>query len=169
MRFIISGFILSLCSVGLSAQIDITQLDRECQLALDSFAVPGFAIGIIKDGKVVMAKGYGFRQNGTTDKVDGNTIFAIASNTKAFTATALAMLADKEKISLDDKVRQHLPTFKMYDPYVSEHLNIRDLLSHRAGLGTFSGDVTWFKNQKPASEILQQIQYVPQALSLIHI
>ncbi len=156
-------YLLFLVPAFLTAQLDLSQLDRECQAALDSFDTPGFAIGIIKDGKIILAKGYGLREKGKAGAVDANTIFAIASNTKAFTATALAQLAAEKQISLDDPVRNYLPDFQLYDSYVSEHIILRDLLCHRAGLGTFSGDAIWFKNQKTAAQIVQQIRYVPQA------
>lgn len=152
-----------LLPVFLHAQLNTDSLDRWCRRALDSLDTPGFAIGVIKDGEVVFAKGYGVREKGKSEAVDANTLFAIASNTKAFTAVALATLAAEDKLLLDDPVRKYLPDFAMYDPYVSEHINIRDLLSHRAGLGTFSGDVIWYKSQLTAAEVIQLIRYLPQA------
>lgn len=131
--------------------------------ALEAFNVPGFSVGIIKDGKIILSEGFGTRTYGKKEKVDGNTLFAIASNTKAFTATALAKLDAEEKISLSDPVRKYLPYYEVYDEYVSEHMMVRDLLCHRSGLGTFSGDAIWFKSEQSAEEILKRIKYLPQA------
>ena len=108
---------------------------------MKTFDVPGMAIAIVKDGKVVMAKGYGVRKMGETAPVDENTLFGIGSNTKAFTTAALATLVDEGKISWDDKVYERLPGFEMYDPYVSHEMTIRDLLTHRSGMGLGEGDL----------------------------
>lgn len=115
-------------------------LDNYVQRALTEWKIPGAAVCIIKDGKVVVMKGYGVKEVGTNDKVDENTLFMIGSNTKAFTATALAMLDADKKLSLDDKVQKWLPDFKMYDPWVAKEVIIRDLLCHRLGFETFQGD-----------------------------
>jgi len=95
----------------------------------------GLSIAIVKDGKTILAKGYGVRKLGAPTSVDENTLFGIGSNTKAFTTAALASLADAHKISWDDPVYQRLPGFQMYDPYVSHEMTIRDLLTHRSGMG----------------------------------
>lgn len=99
--------------------------------------VPGFSIAIVKDDKVVFAQGFGIRELGKSGGVDENTLFAIASNSKAFTAAAVAMLVDEGRIKWDDPVTKYLPSFQLYDPYVTRELTIRDLLSHRSGLATF--------------------------------
>ena len=100
---------------------------------MDTWKVgPGMAIAIVKDDKMVFAKGYGVRELGKDDKVDENTVFAIASNTKAFTTASLAILVDEKKIAWNDKVSKYLPDFQMYDPWVTSELTIRDLVSHRS-------------------------------------
>ena len=91
-------------------------LDAFAARVLKEFEVPGLAVAIVKDGRVVLAKGYGVRKLGEATPVDENTLFGIASNTKAFTAAALAMLVDEGKISWDDAVTKHLPAFQLYDP-----------------------------------------------------
>ena len=106
--------------------------------------MPGIAVGIVKDGKLVFAKGYGVREHGKPGQVDADTLFQIGSNTKAFTAAALAILVDEGKIRWDDKVLDHLPQFRMYDPYVTREFTIRDLLTHRSGLGLGAGDLMFF-------------------------
>ncbi len=121
--------------------INSKQIDSLVEKTLKTFDVPGIAVAIVKDGKVVHAKGYGVRSLDTKKPVDENTLFGIASNSKAFTAAALAMLVDEKKISWDDKVTDFIPEFKMYDPYVTAEFTIRDLLTHRSGLGLGAGDL----------------------------
>ncbi|MEL6831454.1 MAG: serine hydrolase [Bacteroidota bacterium] len=149
-------------SLQLSAQT-AAEFRAAAEQALTAYNVPGFAVGIIKDGEIVMAEGFGTRTKGEDEAVDGNTLFAIASNTKAFISTAIAKLHLEGKLDLDDPVRKYLPYFAVYDDYVSNHMIVRDLLCHRAGLGTFSGDVIWYKSALSAEEVVRQVKYVPQA------
>ena len=128
-------------------------LDNYVEKALTEWQIPGIAVCIVKNGKVVIMKGYGIKEAGTNDKVDENTLFMIGSNTKAFTATALAMLHNAKKISLDDKVQKWLPDFKLYDPWVTKETNIRDLLCHRLGFETFQGDFMFFDVQLRSKRI----------------
>ena len=122
------------------------------------------AIAIVKDGKVVFARGYGIRKVGTEDSVDQDTLFAVASNSKSFTTAALAILIDEGKIdSWDDKVSKYLPELQLYDPYVTEHLTIRDLVSHRVGLATFSGDLLWYETTYSSEEILHRAKHLKPA------
>ncbi len=95
-------------------------LDNYVNKALTDWKIPGVAVCVVKDGKVVVMKGYGVKEMGGTDKVNENTLFMIGSNTKAFTGTALAILDADKKLSLDDKVQKWLPDFKMYDPWVAK-------------------------------------------------
>ena len=113
--------------------------------ARQDWQVPGLAVVIVKDGKVVLSKGYGQRRVDAPDKVDSETLFAIASNSKAFTAAALAILVEEGKLSWDDRVSQHRPWFELGDPLASSDIRVRDLLCHRSGLGTFSGDLLWWE------------------------
>src|SRR5215471_12433872 len=101
-------------------------LDAYVASSMKTFEVPGMAVAIVKDGKVVVAKGYGVRKLGDATAVDEFTMFAIGSNTKAFTTAALATLIDQGKLAWDDPVYQRLPGFVMYDPYVSHEMTIRD-------------------------------------------
>ena len=123
-------------------------------------AAAGMAIAIVKDDKVAFAKGYGLRELGKSDPVDQNTVFAIASNSKAFTAAALAILVDEKKLAWDDKVSKYLPGFQMYDPWVTSELTVRDLVSHRVGLDTFSGDLLWYETTYSTDEILNRLRYL---------
>ena len=114
-------------------------LDSYVTKGLKEWQIPGVSVCVVKDGKIAVMKGFGVKELGTNDKVDENTLFMIGSNTKAFTATALAMLEADKKLSLDDKVQRWLPDFTLYDPWVVKEAIIRDLLCHRLGFETFQG------------------------------
>jgi CubicO group peptidase (beta-lactamase class C family) len=136
-------------------------LDAVAARVLKEFEVPGLAVAIVKDGKVVLAKGYGVRKLGEPTPVDENTLFGIASNTKAFTAALLAMLVDEGKIGWDDPVVKHLPAFQLYDPYVTREMTIRDLLTHRSGLGLGAGDLLWWPpTDFSREEIVRRFRFV---------
>lgn len=138
----------------------VTEVDKICQKALTDFNIPGMAVAIVKDGKVIHAKGYGVKDISTGAAVDENSLFAIASNSKAFTAAALAVLVDEGKIKWSDKVRDYLPWFMLYSPYVSEEFTIRDLLCHRSGLATFSGDLIWYGTTWSREEVVKRARYL---------
>lgn len=130
------------------------------------FDVPGIAVAIVKDGQVVLEQGYGVRELGKPEPVDARTRFAIASNTKAFTAAALQMLAEEGKLNMDDRVIDHLPWFQMSDPYVTREMRIRDLLAHRSGLGLGAGDLLyWPPTSYSTKEVVQHLRDVPLATS----
>jgi CubicO group peptidase (beta-lactamase class C family) len=133
---------------------------------MQSFVVPGVAVAIVKDGRVVLAKGYGVRQLGDPTPVDAQTQFGIASNSKLFTATALAMLVEEGKVEWDAPVIRYLPWFAMYDPYVTRELTIRDLLVHRSGLGLGAGDLLWWPpSTYDRREIARRLRYIRPATS----
>jgi len=157
--------ILTLWSAGtvLAQAPDLDRLDAAIAQAQREWPVPGLAVAIVKDGETVLARGYGVLELGSRDPVDENTLFAIASNTKAFTVAALAMLVEEGSLSWDDRVQEHLPWFQLYDPYVSHEMRIRDLLSHRSGLGTFSGDLLWYGTGYSAEEVVRRARFLPQA------
>jgi CubicO group peptidase (beta-lactamase class C family) len=142
---------------------DLAALDGYIAAAREAWGVPGLAVAIVKDGSTVHAKGYGTRDMRRGGAVDEHTLFAIASNTKAFTAATLAILVDEGRLRWDDRVQDHLPWFQLYDPYVSREMRIRDLLSHRSGLGTFSGDLLWYGTPYSPEEVVRRTRYVPQA------
>src|SRR5438128_2189527 len=120
--------VLLVLSVNLQGQvITSSQIDSLAALTLKTFDVPGIAVAVVKDGKVIHAKGYGVRSLNTKQKVDENTLFGIASNTKAFTVACLGILVDEGKLKWDDKVTDYIPEFRMYNPYVTEEFTIRDL------------------------------------------
>ena len=132
-------------------------LDTYVNKALADWQIPGVAVCIVKNGKVVVMKGYGVKEMGNADKVDENTLFMIGSNSKAFTATALAMLDANKKLSLDDKVQKWLPDFKLYDPWVAKEATVRDLLCHRLGFETFQGDFMYFDSDLTTAEVREKM------------
>ncbi len=136
-------------------------LDAVVERARQEFEVPGIAVAIVKDGKLVTAKGYGVRKLGEPAPVTPDSLFRIASNTKAFTTAALGMLVDEGKIRWDDRVIDHLPWFQMYDPYVTREITIRDLLVHRSGLGLGAGDLMfWPATDFTRYEIIRRIRFL---------
>jgi CubicO group peptidase (beta-lactamase class C family) len=164
------GLILTLALFWTTALVAQTQppadLDAYVARTMQVFEVPGTAVAIVKDGKVVMAKGYGVRKLGDPTPVDENTLFGIGSNTKAFTAAALATLVDQGKISWDDPVYQRLPGFQMYDPYVSHEMTIRDLLTHRSGMGLGEGDLLfWPHTTYTREDIVYRLRFMKPASS----
>lgn len=138
--FILTGGFL-LLTVVCAGQLPPDRVDALVKEAMEKFHVAGVAVGIVKDGEVILSKGYGVRSVETMEPVDEYTSFAIASNSKAFTTTALALLVEEGKITWQDRVVDHIPEFRMYDEYVTQHFNIQDLLTHRSGLGLGAGDL----------------------------
>lgn len=142
-KFFLLGLLLvSSIHYSASAQpLNTKQIDSLVNKTLSTFDVPGIAVGILKDGKLIHAKGYGIRSVKSNVKVDEHTLFGVASNTKAMTTACLGMLVDENKITWDTKVTDILPEFKLYDAYVTSEFTIRDLLTHRSGLGLGAGDL----------------------------
>jgi CubicO group peptidase (beta-lactamase class C family) len=136
-------------------------LDSYVASSMKTFDVPGMAVAIVKDGKIVAAKGYGVRKLGDATAVDEFTMFGIGSNTKAFTTTALATLVDEHKLSWDDPVYQRLPGFVMFDPYVSHEMTIRDLLTHRSGMGLGEGDLLfWPHTTYSREDVIYKLRFM---------
>jgi CubicO group peptidase (beta-lactamase class C family) len=160
-------FILCILPSAFAQVLTQPQVDSLVQATLKAFDVPGIAVAVVKDGKVVFAKGYGVASLNTRKPVDENTRFGIASNSKAFTVAALAILADEGKLKLDDKVTDYIPEFKMYDPYVSQEFTIRDLLTHRSGLGLGAGDLMIFPDSGDfgVKDIIHNVRYLKPASS----
>lgn len=158
----ISFLVFLAFSMNSFAQLSTEEVDKVVNRTLTAFNVPGIAVAIVKDGKVVLAKGYGVKSIITKEKVDANSLFGIASNSKAFTSTALAMLIDEGKLKWDDKVITYLPNFKMYNDYVTNEFTIRDLLTHRSGLGLGAGDLMIWPDGSNfvAQDIIQNLQYL---------
>lgn len=157
------ALVLALAAPLAAQRVDVAALDAYIAEAQRAWPVPGLSVAIVKDGRIVLEKGYGVRDVRGSDPVDEHTLYAIASNSKAFTAAALAQQVDAGKLSWDDRVLDHLPWFRLYDEYVTQEMRVRDLLSHRSGLGTFSGDLLWYGTPYTAEEVVRRARYLPQA------
>ena len=140
------------------------EIDRLTERVMKEFNVPGIAVAVVKDDKVIHMKGYGLRSIATGQRTDENTLFAIASNTKAFTAAALGILIDDGKLSWDTKVTEIIPEFRLYNSYVTEDFNIRDLLSHRSGMREGAGDLMGWPDSADftTEEIIHNLRYLKQ-------
>src|SRR5580698_8590842 len=166
-RILVALFFLFVLTNFLPAQTaPPADLDTYVAASMKTFEVPGLALAIVKDGKILVAKGYGVRKLGDPTPVDEYTMFGIGSNTKAFTTAALATLVDAGKLSWDDPVYRRLPGFVMYDPYVSHEMTIRDLLTHRSGMGLGEGDLLfWPHSTYTREEVIYKLRFMKPASS----
>ena len=136
-------------------------LDAYVAKAVRDWRAPGLAMSVVKDGQLVFAQGYGVRELGKPDPVDTHTLFAIGSTTKAMTAALIGMLVDEKKVELDAPVTSYLPWFQLRDPAVTRDLSVRDLLTHRAGLG--NADYLWYGQNNSTEEILRRVRLIEPA------
>src|SRR3989442_14554238 len=163
--FTLAGAVCAAAS-PLRAQALPRDFDTYVARTTQQFQVPGIAIVVVKGGRVVLAKGYGVRRLGDTAHVDERTLFGIASNTKAFTATAIGLLVEEGKLQWDAPVVNYLPWFQMYDPFVTRELTVRDLLVHRSGLGLGAGDLLWWPSSTyDRKEVARRLRYIKPATS----
>lgn len=164
MKYLVAVFALA-CSASAFAETP-AGFDQRVEALRTTIGVPGMAISIVEDGKVVLAKGYGVKKLGSPELVDADTIFPTGSTGKAFTVAALAILVDQGKIGWDDKVIDHLPGFQMYDPWVTREMTIRDLLVHRSGLGLGAGDLMFVpRSNLSRAEAVRRLRYIKPATS----
>lgn len=155
--FFLSGF-------SQAATRPLDGIEEQIEKAMREYHAPGLAVGVVKDGELVFAKGFGVTRLGGGKPVDTRTVFAIASCTKAFTTAALSILADEGKLSWDDHVVDRLPSFQLYDPYVTRELRIRDLVTHRSGLSLGAGDLLFFPpTDFTQEEIVQRLRFIKPA------
>jgi len=156
------------CTLTLRAQTDMAQkikaFDAYVEQARQQWNEPGLAIAVIKNGEVLLQKGYGKRNINHPEPVDAQTIFACASTTKAMTACAMGMLVDEGKVSWDDRVIDRLPEFKIADAYATQNMRIRDLFTHNGGLG--NADFLWAGSDLSAKDIIERMKYAPLAYPL---
>jgi len=148
-----------------------TRTDEEIAAAADAWVQrcmtawpeqPAVSLALVRDGKTVLAKGYGVRRQGKAEPADEHTLFAIASNSKNVTAACLAILVDEGKVKWDEPIRTYLPGFTLSDPMVGERITVRDTLSHRAGFGLGAGDLLfWPNSDRTRAEVLAQAAFVP--------
>lgn len=158
--FIISCFLVFIPNAHTQPTFIKDSLDIYIEREMKRWNIPGLAVAIIKDGKTVVMKGYGVREMGKPDKVNENTLFQVASNSKAFTGTALALLHVQKRMSLDDKVIQWLPYFKLHDECVTQEVTIRDLLCHRIGFETFQSDFLNWNSNLSRKELIVKMRNV---------
>lgn len=167
MKYQLSLIILVFTLITINAQPleqTVSALDEYIEQARKDWNLPGMSVAIVKDGKVLLAKGYGERELNSGQKVDENTIFNIGSTTKAFTAVLIGMLVDKGKLEWDDKVVDHMPEFQLKDPYATREVRVRDLLAHNTGLG--NADYLWANTNMSKEEILRRVRYLPLSYPL---
>ena len=165
LNFLIATFVFVSANIFAQTEIkvDLKQLEKYYTKMVIDWDIPGVSIGIVKDGRMIFSGNYGVVEEGKKIKPDENTLFAIASNSKAFTSAIIGMLVQEGKLDWNDKVKKYLPYFELYDPWVSNEVTVRDILSHRVGLAEYSGDLTWYKSDLTAEEIIQRAKYLPKA------
>lgn len=151
-------------SIAQTTEWPIKSLDNYIQESIKKWGPPGLAVTVVKDGDIVFTKSYGVRTVGTNRSVDENTLFGCMSTTKAFVAAGLGMLVDDGKLHWDDKVIDHLPEFRLKDPYVTSELTIRDLLTHRSGLG--NSDYLWSMMTISGDSAIYKLREVDMSYSL---
>ena len=154
--FLLFRFVAS----GQSPSFITDSIDQYIEKGLKDWQLPGLSVVIIKDGKIVLMKGYGVKSISTNEPVDENTLFFIASNSKLFTGTALAQLDYEKKLSLNDKITKYYPDYKLYEKTSTELVTIKDMLSHRIGTKTFQGDFTFWNSILSREEIMKRMRYL---------
>lgn len=159
-KIVFLSTLLLILAFALQAQVNIANLKLYIDSCRTEWEIPGMAVGIIKNNEIILLDGFGVRENGKKDPVTPQTMFGIASLTKAFTSASLARIESKGQIQWDDKVTKYIPYFKMYDPWVTNAMTIRDLLCHRSGLETFSGDLLWHSTKYSREDIIRRVQYL---------
>ncbi len=160
-RRLLLSISLLLSTLVFGQQPNIEELDIYLNNAMAPYEQPGMAVGIIKDGEIVLQKGYGKANITTGEPVTETTLFQLASLSKAFTAAAIGMLVDDGELNWDDKVIDHLPSFRLYDAHISASFQVRDLLCHRNGYETFDGDLLWYGTNYTSEEMLQRFAKLP--------
>ncbi|MDT8436835.1 MAG: serine hydrolase [Gemmatimonadota bacterium] len=157
------GLAAALPGAAPAQDVDWKAIDARIEEIRRDWPTPGLAVAVVRDDSVVFARGYGVRRIGDPTPVDPHTRFAVASNTKAFTAGLLAQLVDEGRLSLDDRVIDHLPSFRLHDPWITAEIRVEDLLTHRSGLRTFGGDHLWIGQRLPRDEIVRRVRWVRPA------
>ena len=161
------SLMLIVCIASVSQPLRSDEIDKLVTRTLETFNVPGIAVAVVKDDRIVHMKGYGVRSITTGEKTDENTLFAIASNSKAFTSAALGILIDEGKLTWETKVIDIIPEFRLYNSYVTEDFNIKDLLTHRSGMGLGAGDLMLWPDSSSFTkeEIIHNLRYLKQVSS----
>jgi CubicO group peptidase (beta-lactamase class C family) len=153
-RLVLCCFVLISPRFAFAAEFDARIIDDAVEKAMKAFEVPGASVAIVKDDKVIHLKGYGVREKGKSEEVTPATVFPIASCSKAFTTTAMAMMVDEGKARWDDKVRTHLDYFRLSDALADREVTIRDLLCHRTGMPRH--DMLWGGRAIDSDELIHR-------------
>jgi CubicO group peptidase (beta-lactamase class C family) len=157
-----AAYLLCAVAIAPAASVDpgkvLKNADATVERAMRALHAPGVAVGIIQDGKVVLAKGYGVRRLGENAAVSADTLFAVGSMTKSFTAVTVAAMVDEKKLAWDKPVREYLPWFRLYDPVATELMTPRDLLTHRSGLPRH--DFIRFSTPLTRAELVRRLRYL---------
>jgi CubicO group peptidase (beta-lactamase class C family) len=163
-KIILLAIVTLTCSVLWSQPLTTKDIDRVVETTMQEFNVPGIAVAVVKDDEVIHMKGYGVASIATGSRTDENTLFGIASNSKAFTAAALAILVDEGKLAWETKVIDVIPEFRLYSSYVTEDFNIKDLLTHRSGMGLGAGDLMLWPDSSSFTreDIIHNLRYLRQ-------
>ncbi|MBK5213922.1 MAG: serine hydrolase [Flavobacteriaceae bacterium] len=159
---ILSFLFLSFNFSVIAPALSDSQIDSIVQKTMKTFDVPGMAVAVLKDGKIYHKNTYGVRSLKTNAPVNENTLFGVASNTKAFTTAALGQLIDQGKLTWDTKVTDIIPEFELSDSYVTREFTVRDLITHRSGLGLGAGDLMVFpaSNTTTKAEMIHNLRYL---------
>lgn len=147
-------------SIANGQALKIDDLDSYAQKLMTEFNVPGLAFGIVRNDSILFVKGYGVREIHKDLPVSTNTTFGIGSISKSFTALTLGILVSQGKINWDDRVRDYLPYFELYAPYVTENFTIRDLLTHRSGLNWTSGGTLWYHSDLNRTDVIKRLKHL---------
>src|SRR6056297_677563 len=158
-RFIITLFFIGAVTFAYSQSSK--KISETIEKAYDKFQPSGLSVVIVKDGKIEYINSFGYKIKQEKQKVKNNSIFNIASCSKAFTAAAVGKLVSEEKLAWEDKVIDYIPEFRLSDPYITSELTIEDILSHRTGLSTFTGDLLWYSTNYTNEEIIRRMRYLP--------
>ncbi|HKP28867.1 MAG TPA: serine hydrolase [Gemmatimonadales bacterium] len=162
-RRLAAALIVGLSSAAAAQQGPLRGFDAYTSAAIKAWGAPGLAVAVIRNDSVVLARGYGVRELGKSDPVTANTVFAVGSTTKAFTAALIGTLVDAGKLSWDDPVTKLYPGFQLYDPYVTREITIRDLLTHRSGLSR--GDRLWSGSGVPREDVIRRVRFLKPSWS----
>ena len=157
---ILAAAVLTTAGTAAAQAVDWDRMDASIEAMLEDWTAPGVAVAVVHRDSVVFARGYGVRRLGEPGRVGPETRFAVASNSKAFTATLLAQLQAEERLEIDGRVLDYLPEFQLYDPWVTDEIRVSDLLTHRSGLPTFGGDHLWIGQVLPREEVVRRARFL---------
>jgi CubicO group peptidase (beta-lactamase class C family) len=160
MRYIFAVAVVLLLPSAVASQAPpLAGLDAWIEQEMEHWRIPGLAVGVVRDDSLVYARGFGVLGLEDPRPVDENTLFGVASTTKAMTAGALALLVDEGRLHWDDPVVQHLPEFELADPWVTRNVTIRDLLTHQVGVGRMTGNRIRYLPARTRAEVIYRMRY----------